>query len=343
MVLAHTSNRASKIGLREVSYREVSYRNVWARILVLGGLFLWGTLQYSELQSATLFQNWEQNSWGSFSQGFFFDFHSVNKSRFYQYGDLLYEYEANEDRNGEEIVGQDYVFESRTAYYYQYVTLMFIYTYQERMLKYFNRLGIENINSRQRRIVHSIMPHVYFTYEPLRLGISYYREFSNTPQKFIDEQPWSLRGTNAFSTHIQLYFAKIPKTPLGIALQYEFSFDPTIPQQQIRTDHFHRGGIHVDLYFTYYSQFKLAMTYENSTRDGVLFKATQTPGSTQTQNPDQYQLVRRGFKRYYIDYIFIYRFTNTVSINVLMGQMLYSDFESPAYRFKIGATYHLGS
>ncbi len=292
--------------------------------------------------SAALFQNWAAGSWGGFSQGFFFDFHSVAKSRYYQDGDLFYELDDAVEFAGEELIGQDYVFESRTAYYYEYVTVLFIYKYEERLVKSFNALNIEYAEQRKRRTVHVVMPHIYVTYEPLRLGVSYYAEFSEQTA-FADEQLWSLRGERAVSAHLQLYVAQIPRTPLGLTALYEFAFDPKATGA-IGKEHFQRIGLNMDIYFTHYSQFKLVITYTSSTLPAVVQYRYEEPAADNTDASIAVANVEiDNLARYYLDYVFNYRFTNRVSATIQMGHLLYANFASPAYRFKFGLSYHLGS
>ena len=281
---------------------------------------------------------------GRFSQRFTFKLISIESSRYYHDGFITDEALFSPQTNRNIRVGKDFVFFSRSAYLHDYFSFVLDYQVTKREVNVYDGNSVIRKDASETKMGHEITPSVFAIFRPARIGLSYH--FGINKQPLENEMLTTLRPTDALSLHLQLYYADIPKTALGLGLNYQFSFKPNLPLREISQDLFHRVDLLVHIYFAYYVHFRFKYSWEHDTSD---FSTTRV-GNVRLLNNSDGELTTDVFNvslphrsRHYLEYLFIYNLLEEFSVSFSIFQMLYANFESPILGFSASVSYNLGT
>ena len=223
----------------------------------------------------------------------------------------------------------NYLIRSRTGYSYWFFTAYLEYLFSINQNNNYNKFDVKINHQSPSFNVHEITPQVYFHYDPfgLELGINYSTKINS--DKVIG-QVWSLRPNDSLAFLFKFYWPQFWKVPLGVSLSYKIAFRLA---KNLLDDLYQRGSFGFHINFSYYSQFQILYTVVNSKKDQTINRIINDSSS------ENYFLNQTT--RYYLDFIIVMQITDFLALKLGMGQLLYSEFESPMLRFNAGLNFIL--
>ncbi len=256
----------------------------------------------------------------------------------YQYIENNFYYKNGEINNMNENLTMDrdsnslnlnYLIRSRTGYSYWFFTTYLEYLFSINQNNQYNNFDAKIDDDSTSVNVHEITPQVYFHYDPfgLELGINYLTRINR-------EEPigqvWSLRPNDSLAFLFKFYWPQFWSVPLGVSLSYEIAFRLALDAAD---DLYQRGSFGFYINFSYYSQFQVLYTVVNSKKDQTITRVINDFSNEDFFLPQT--------NRYYLDFILVLQITDFLALKLGMGQLLYSEFESPMLRFNVGMNFIL--
>ncbi len=264
---------------------------------------------------------------GKIFQALEFEYQYIQNNYYYQAGDIVNEYEDSIVSRNENSLGANYIFRSRTGYQYWIFTSFIEYTFSINEDNQYN--GFDTlVRARSTSVnIHEIIPYVFFHYDPwgLNLGINYYSQTNGAEQVGT---VWSLKENNSLGFLFHFFWPQFFDIPVGLSLDYEIAF----PLNAL-SNLYQRAAFGFYIHFAYYSQFQILYTFVNSQKDQTISRGIV--GENVTEH------FLDATNRYYLDFILTFQISPNFSLKLGMGQLLYSEFESRAFRFNGGISYSL--
>ena len=298
-------------------------------LCVIGLLFFQKTIHAIDLPT--------KNRSGVFFQNFSFELITTHNNRYFNDGALNDESLLVPSDDREISVGENYVFQSRTAFMDRYYAFLLDYRLESKNVDVYNSLNVLQDDLSFNGLEHEITPSFFAIFWPIRIGLSYHWTLEDN---LTDEVITSLRPGNSLSFHFHLFIDKIPKTALGLGANYQLSFDPTLSFENIGNNLYHKLSGLAHIYFSYYVHFRATFSWERSEEDYTYgFLGSEDEASSVV---DEFTGTLPNRSRYYLEYLFIYHLLEEVSLSLSMEQMVYSNYESPIFNFTASVQMSLG-
>lgn len=289
---------------------------------------LWGPILFSLLFFFS--SNKSSAAVGFLSQTIDFDYLVVQENNYYHNGFIENELAASTISNQHSEYGINYLIRFKTGYHHEYFAIMLDYTLGIEDLHRYNQIDIQINELNQRVISHKISPKIFGQFEPFRVGIGYNIDIRK--DQILTKQHWSIRPDNALSFYFHIYLNELwHRSPIGLGTYYEIAFNPADKVSSIRRNLFQSAGLSFNVNFNYLSQFQILFTYQRLDKDVTLYKVNNDAISD--------LIYKKYLVRYYLDYTFMHQILPQLTLRMGIGQLIYSDYESPALNLNIGFTY----
>ncbi len=261
-----------------------------------------------------------------------FEYQYIENSNYYRDGEKFNMYQNAVELKNQNNLGLNYLIRSRSGYSFWFFTFYLEYLFSINQDNQYSGFDVKIDSESTSFDLHTLSPVIFFHYDPFGLsgGLSYQKAVNDakTYSDGFNNQTWSLKPDNSLSFFFKFYWPEFGRVPIGVSLNYEIAFK-LISELQEELYQQASFGFHIN--FSYYSQFQLLYTFVNSQKDQTIARVIDDDNNE--------TLFLDDINRYYIDFIIIFQITEYFSLKIGMGQLLYSELESPMSRFNVGINY----